>query len=95
MYVYLKANKRSIYLSIYICAIYMHAFAIAIWHVPRSDFPDQVQVWDALCTEFKQSWALSVFFHFFNNKKWFFAFFIKLIWLGVCFLNKTGAEIDY
>ena len=27
----------------------------------------------------EQSWALSVFFNFFNNKKWFFAFFIKLI----------------
>ena len=26
-----------------------------------------------------QSWALSVFFNFFNNKKWFCAFFIKLI----------------
>ena len=26
-----------------------------------------------------QSWALEVFFNFFNNKKWFFAFFIKLI----------------
>ena len=42
-----------------------------------------------------QSWALSVFFNFFNNKKWFFAFFIKLIWLGVGFLNRTGAEIGY
>ena len=29
------------------------------------------------------------FFNFFNNKKWFFAFFIKLIWLGVGFLNRT------
>ena len=26
-----------------------------------------------------QSWALSVFFKFFNNKKLIFAFFIKLI----------------
>ena len=42
-----------------------------------------------------QSWALSVFLKFFNNKKWFFAFFIKLIWLGVGFLNRTGAEIGY
>ena len=42
----------------------------------------------------KQSWALSVFFNFFNSKKWFLAFFIKLIWLGVGFFNKTGAEID-
>ena len=39
--------------------------------------------------------ALSVFFNFFNNKKWFFAFFIKFIWLGVGFLNGTGAEIGY
>ena len=28
-------------------------------------------------------------------KKWFFAFFIKLIWPGVSFLNRTGAEIGY
>ena len=34
-------------------------------------------------------------FLFFNNKKWFFAFFIELIWLGVGFLNRTGAEIGY
>ena len=42
-----------------------------------------------------QSWALEVFFNFFNNKKLFFAFFIKLIWLGVGFLNRTGAKIGY
>ena len=34
-------------------------------------------------------------FNFFIYKKWFFAFFIKLIWLGVGFLNRTGAEIGY
>ena len=43
----------------------------------------------------QQSWALEVYFNFFTNKKWFVAFFIKLIWLGVGFLNKTGAEIGY
>ena len=37
--------------------------------------------------------ALWVFFYFFNDKKCFFAFFIMLIWLGVSFLNRTGAEI--
>ena len=42
-----------------------------------------------------QSWALSVFLNFFNNKKLFLAFFIKLIWLGVGFLNRTGAKIGY
>ena len=42
-----------------------------------------------------QSWALEVFLHFFNNKKLLFAFFIKLIWLRVGFLNRTGAEISY
>ena len=43
-----------------------------------------------------QSWALSVFFIFFNNKKKLFvAFFSKLIWLGVGFLNKIGAETGY
>ena len=44
---------------------------------------------------FEQSWALSVFLNIFNNKKWFFAFFIKFIWLGMGFLNRTGAEIGY
>ena len=43
----------------------------------------------------KQSWALSIFFIFFNNKKWYLAFFIQLIWLGVGFLNRTGAKIGY
>ena len=42
-----------------------------------------------------QSWALQVFLYFFNNKKRFFEFVIKLIWLGVGFLNRTGAEIGY
>ena len=42
-----------------------------------------------------QGWALSVFLNFFNNKKLFFAFFIKIIRLGVGFLNGTGAEIGY
>ena len=32
-----------------------------------------------------QSWALSVFLNFFNIKKLFLAFFIKLIWLWVGF----------
>ena len=37
----------------------------------------------------KQSWALSVFFNFFNNKKKiYWIFFIKLISLGVGFLNR-------
>ena len=40
-------------------------------------------------------WALSVFYNFFNNKKDLFVFFIKLIWLGVGFLNRTGGEIGY
>ena len=38
-----------------------------------------------------QSWALSVCLNFLNNKNWFFASFTKLIWLGVGFLNRTGA----
>ena len=42
-----------------------------------------------------QSWALLVFLNFFNNKEWIFAIFIKLIWLGVGFLNRTGAETGY
>ena len=36
-----------------------------------------------------QSWAPSVSLNFFNNKK------CKLIWLGMGFLNRTGAEIGY
>ena len=35
------------------------------------------------------------FRYFFNNETLFFAFFTKSIWLGVGFLNRTGAEIDY
>ena len=54
----------------------------------------QVMICREICG-FKQSWALSVFFNFFNDKKWFVTFFIKLIWLGVGFLNRTGAEIGY
>ena len=46
-----------------------------------------------LCQGTQQSWALSVFLNLFNNKKLFFAFFIKLIWLGVGFLKRTGAKI--
>ena len=34
-------------------------------------------------------------FIFFNNNKYIFEFFIKLIRLGMGFLNRTGAEIDY
>ena len=36
---------------------------------------------------------ISVFFYFLNNKTWFFTFLIKLIWMGIYFLNRTGAEI--
>ena len=42
-----------------------------------------------------QSWALLIFLNVFNNKKWFFASFIKYIWFWVGFLNGTGAEIGY
>ena len=42
-----------------------------------------------------RNWTLSVFFNVFNNKKSFFAFFIKLIWLGVGFLSRTGAETGH
>ena len=33
-----------------------------------------------------------IFFIFSLIKNYFFAFFIKLIWLGVGLLNRTGAE---
>ena len=39
--------------------------------------------------------GISVFLNFFNNKKYLFAFFIKLILLAVGFLNRTGSEIGY
>ena len=42
-----------------------------------------------------QSWALELFLHFFNNEKWFFAFSIKLICLGMGLLNRTGAKIGH
>ena len=35
------------------------------------------------------------FLNFFNNTKWFFAFIVKVIWLGVGFLNRTAAETGY
>ena len=44
------------------------------------------------CDKRVASWALEVFLNLFTNKKLFFAFFIKLIWLGVGFLNRTGEE---
>ena len=50
--------------------------------------PEKLQLHSA------QSWALPVFFKFFNDKKWFFAFFNKLILLGVGFLNSLGAEMQ-
>ena len=34
-------------------------------------------------------------FKYFHSLKMIFAFFIKLNWLGVGFLNRTGAEIGY
>ena len=42
-----------------------------------------------------QSWELAVFLHFLMIKIKFFAFLIKLIWLGVDFLNRNGTEIGY
>ena len=45
-----------------------------------------------------QSWALEVFLNFFNNKKWFFAFFIILITYfctsRVVFTKLTQSQID-
>ena len=79
-----------------------------IWQKDKMTRNDQI--WTKLCKDLaalvglgplkaadsaNQSWVLSVFFNLFNNKKWSFAFFIKLIWLGVGFLNRTGAEIGY
>ena len=55
--------------------------------------PGKCQMWiiyTAAGRDCSQTWALLVFLNFFHKKKWFFAFF----WLGVGFLNRTGAEID-
>ena len=43
----------------------------------------------------KQTWALSDFLIFSKIKNDCFAFFIKLIWLGVGFLNRIGEETGY
>ena len=50
-----------------------------------------ISIW--LSCTYNKSGALSVFLNFFN--KMIFAFFIKLILLGVGFLNRTGEEIGY
>ena len=39
--------------------------------------------------------TFGIFLFFHQKKNNFFAFFIKLIWLGGGFLNRTGAEIGY
>ena len=38
---------------------------------------------------------LSVFWIFSIIKKRIFSYFIKIVWLGVGFLNRTGADIGY
>ena len=60
------------------------------WKVVRLHFS-----WGKENKTILQTWALEVFLNFFNNKKWFLAYFIKLIWLGVGFLNRICAEIVY
>ena len=53
--------------------------------------------WFSMYTTYKAfSAELGTFgiFYFFSNKM-IFAFFIKLIWLWVGFLNRTGAEVGY
>ena len=50
---------------------------------------------DSHITAMKTELGTFGIFYFFNKKKWIFVFFIKLIWLGVEFLNRTGAEIGY
>ena len=42
-----------------------------------------------------QSWALEVFFIFFNNKKGFFFIFYQVNLTGSGFFIKTGAEVGY
>ena len=39
--------------------------------------------------------TFGIFFFFLNNKKKIFAFCIKLNWLRLGFLNRTGGEIGY
>ena len=101
-----RVEKRRIYLQEVLVVrernlkILKICFLVAVFSGPLGrNFPRQ-PTWNlrqSTCSRQKcqQSWALSVFLNFFNNKKLFFAFFIKLIWLGVGFLNRTGAEIGY
>ena len=42
-----------------------------------------------------QSWALSVFFNFFNNKKWFYCIFIKLLTYFLLFKKPTPSQINF
>ena len=63
---------------------------------PHADRQVHLVIHDGLLAIGKtQRWALLVFLNFFSKKKWFLAFFIKLIWPGVGFLNRTGAQIYY
>ena len=47
----------------------------------------------AFCQVTARAGHFRYFFYFFNKKKWFLTFFIKLIWLGLGFLNRTGVKI--
>ena len=76
-----QINVLSIYLSIY-KELGSGPFSVAVQRLRLPSVlrlgPDNLWRGGSL---FKsgQSWALEVFFNFFNNKKCFFAFFIKLI----------------
>ena len=61
------------------CTDSVYMFIEAIW-LPRGEISSRLRCYSTLGSKLKfQSWALSVFFNCFNNKKWFFCIFIKLI----------------
>ena len=80
------AECRAVTLHYWVHTLCVLASAARVYELARARVCARApQAW-CCSTENLQSWALSVlFFNFFNNKKWFFAFFIKLIWLGVGF----------
>ena len=59
------------------------AHPLALWHLGTNGLKREfafvhAEAQYARAHHRDQSWALSVFFHFFNNKKWFFCTFYQV-----------------
>ena len=65
--------------------------------LPKVDGDDRwrQQQRGAMRLQFTELGTSGIFSFLFTNKTWFFAFFLKLIWPGVGFLNRIGAEIGF